>query len=108
MELAVKTGLALQGNIQQRSTFERKHYFYPDLPQGYQITQQREPISRGGYITLTENDGAATPTKVRIHQLQLEQDTGKSFHDMRPGETLLDLNRAGTGLMEIVTKPDIR
>lgn len=67
-----------------------------------------EPISRGGFITLTEKDGAATPIKVGIHQLQLEQDTGKSLHDMRPGETLLDLNRAGTGLMEIVTMPDLR
>lgn len=115
--------------MQKRSTFDRKHYFYPDLPQGYQITQQRgtftavcasrlalflilivyiEPISRGGFIALTENDGASTPMKVGIHQLQLEQDTGKSLHDMRPGETLLDLNRAGTGLMEIVTKPDLR
>lgn len=67
-----------------------------------------EPIARGGYISLTENDGAIKPLKVGIHQLQLEQDTGKSFHDMRPGETLLDLNRAGTGLMEIVTMPDLR
>lgn len=108
VELAVKTALALQGQVQKRSTFDRKHYFYPDLPQGYQITQQREPISRGGFIALTENDGASTPMKVGIHQLQLEQDTGKSLHDMRPGETLLDLNRAGTGLMEIVTKPDLR
>lgn len=57
---------------------------------------------------LTENDGASQPIKVGIHQLQIEQDTGKSLHDMRPGETLLDLNRAGTGLMEIVTKPDLR
>ncbi|GAA5815423.1 hypothetical protein MFLAVUS_008931 [Mucor flavus] len=108
VELAVKTALALQGQVQKRSTFDRKHYFYPDLPQGYQITQQREPIARGGYISLTENDGAIKPLKVGIHQLQLEQDTGKSFHDMRPGETLLDLNRAGTGLMEIVTMPDLR
>ncbi|KAI9348845.1 Aspartyl/glutamyl-tRNA amidotransferase subunit B [Pilaira anomala] len=108
VELAVKTALALQGQVQKKSTFDRKHYFYPDLPQGYQITQQREPIARGGYISLTENDGAIKPLKVGILQLQLEQDTGKSFHDMRPGETLLDLNRAGTGLMEIVTMPDLR
>ncbi|KAI7903225.1 Glutamyl-tRNA amidotransferase B subunit [Cokeromyces recurvatus] len=108
IELAVKTALALQGQVQKRSLFERKHYFYPDLPQGYQITQQREPISKGGFILLTENDGISSPVKIGIHQLQIEQDTGKSFHDMRPGETLLDLNRAGTGLMEIVTQPDIR
>ncbi|CEG64240.1 hypothetical protein RMATCC62417_01251 [Rhizopus microsporus] len=108
VELAIRTALAMDGQIQKKSSFDRKHYFYPDLPQGYQITQQREPISRGGYITLTENDGAEQPVKVGIHQIQLEQDTGKSFHDMRPGETLLDLNRAGTALMEIVTKPDLR
>ncbi|CAO3672199.1 unnamed protein product [Rhizopus stolonifer] len=108
VELAVKTALALDGKIQKRSTFDCKHYFYPDMPQGYQITQQREPISRGGFIVLTENDGAIKPSRIGIHQIQLEQDTGKSFHDMRPGETLLDLNRAGTGLMEIVTMPDLR
>ncbi|KAI8881583.1 aspartyl/glutamyl-tRNA amidotransferase subunit B [Backusella circina FSU 941] len=108
VELAVKTALALNGNVQTYSTFDRKHYFYPDLPQGYQITQQREPISRGGYISLTELDGSEKTMRIGIHQLQLEQDTGKSFHEMRPGETLLDLNRAGTGLMEIVTMPDIR
>lgn len=73
-----------------------------------QLDSHVEPISRGGFISLTENDGALTPLTVGIHQLQLEQDTGKSLHDMRPGETLLDLNRAGTGLMEIVTKPDLR
>ncbi|ORZ12690.1 Aspartyl/glutamyl-tRNA amidotransferase subunit B [Absidia repens] len=106
--LAVKTGLALDSNIQLRSTFDRKHYFYPDLPQGYQITQQREPIARGGKIYLTEMDGLTKDIAVGIHQLQLEQDTGKSMHDMRPGYTLLDLNRAGTGLMEIVTQPDLR
>lgn len=72
------------------------------------LTTLVEPIARGGYISLTEYDGAIKPLKVGILQLQLEQDTGKSFHDMRPGETLLDLNRAGTGLMEIVTMPDLR
>ncbi|KAF7730430.1 hypothetical protein EC973_002237 [Apophysomyces ossiformis] len=108
VELAVKTALALNGSVQRRSTFDRKHYFYPDLPQGYQITQQREPIARGGRIRLTELDGLDKPIEVGIHQLQLEQDTGKSFHDMRPGHTLLDFNRAGIGLMEIVTKPDMR
>ncbi|KAI8085068.1 B subunit of glutamyl-tRNA amidotransferase [Halteromyces radiatus] len=108
VQLALKTALALKSNIQTRSTFDRKHYFYPDLPQGYQITQQREPIARGGIIRLTELDGLDKSIDVGIHQLQLEQDTGKSIHDMRPGYTLLDLNRAGTGLMEIVTKPDLR
>ncbi|KAL0074746.1 aspartyl/glutamyl-tRNA amidotransferase subunit B [Phycomyces blakesleeanus] len=108
VELAVKTALALDSKVQSLSTFDRKHYFYPDLPQGYQITQQREPIARGGSISLTQLDGLDEPIKVGIEQLQLEQDTGKSMHDMRPGFTLLDLNRAGTGLMEIVTKPDMR
>ncbi|KAI8336671.1 Aspartyl/glutamyl-tRNA amidotransferase subunit B [Chlamydoabsidia padenii] len=108
VQLAIKTALALNSDIQTRSTFDRKHYFYPDLPQGYQITQQREPIARGGRIQLTQLDGLSKDIVVGIHQLQLEQDTGKSIHDMRPGYTLLDLNRAGTGLMEIVTKPDLR
>ncbi|SAL96483.1 hypothetical protein [Absidia glauca] len=108
VQLAVKTALALNADIQTKSTFDRKHYFYPDLPQGYQITQQREPVARGGQIQLTELDGLPKDVMVGIHQLQLEQDTGKSIHDMRPGQTLLDLNRAGTGLMEIVTKPDLR
>ncbi|KAI8142522.1 Aspartyl/glutamyl-tRNA amidotransferase subunit B [Fennellomyces sp. T-0311] len=108
VELAVKTALALKADVQHRSTFDRKHYFYPDLPQGYQITQQREPIARGGMIALTELDGVPEAFTVGLHQIQLEQDTGKSMHDMIVGSTLLDMNRAGTGLMEIVTKPDMR
>ncbi|KAI7865013.1 aspartyl/glutamyl-tRNA amidotransferase subunit B [Spinellus fusiger] len=108
VDLAVKTALALESKVQLYSTFDRKHYFYPDLPQGYQITQKREPIALGGHICLTELDGLDEPLSVGIEQLQLEQDTGKSMHDMQPGYTLLDLNRAGTGLMEIVTKPDMR
>ncbi|KAI9247508.1 Aspartyl/glutamyl-tRNA amidotransferase subunit B [Phascolomyces articulosus] len=108
VELAVKTALALNANVQRRSRFDRKHYFYPDLPQGYQITQQREPIARGGEIALTELDGISEPFTVGLHQIQLEQDTGKSMHDMVVGSTLLDMNRAGTGLMEIVTQPDLR
>ncbi|RUS23300.1 Aspartyl/Glutamyl-tRNA amidotransferase, subunit B/E [Endogone sp. FLAS-F59071] len=108
VDLAIKTSLALNADIHLRSSFDRKHYFYPDLPQGYQITQHYEPISTGGQIALTELDGAAQAIKVRIEQLQLEQDTGKSLHDLGPGRTLVDLNRAGTGLMEIVTMPDIR
>ncbi|ORY92085.1 amidotransferase subunit B [Syncephalastrum racemosum] len=108
VEMAVKTALALNSNVQLRSSFDRKHYFYPDLPQGYQITQHREPIARGGHLTLTKLDGVVEPITVRLDQIQLEQDTGKSFHDMEPGVTLLDMNRAGTGLMEIVTQPDLR
>ncbi|CDS07095.1 hypothetical protein LRAMOSA09618 [Lichtheimia ramosa] len=106
VELAVKTALALKSNVQYQSSFDRKHYFYPDLPQGYQITQQREPIARGGMIELTPLDGVSEPIRVGLHQIQLEQDTGKSMHEL--GSTLLDMNRAGTGLMEIVTQPDMR
>ncbi|KAM3585931.1 hypothetical protein VKS41_002469 [Umbelopsis sp. WA50703] len=108
VELAVKTAIALGSTINKRSTFDRKHYFYPDLPQGYQITQHYKPIANGGVVLLSEKDGIAEPMQVRIEQVQLEQDTGKSIHDMRPNMTLLDLNRAGAGLMEIVTKPDMR
>ncbi|RUP47961.1 hypothetical protein BC936DRAFT_145128 [Jimgerdemannia flammicorona] len=108
VDLAVMTALALKADVHLRSSFDRKHYFYPDLPQGYQITQHYEPISTGGLIALTELDGVSYPLEVRVEQLQLEQDTGKSLYDMVPGITLVDLNRAGTGLMEIVTRPDMR
>ncbi|ORX55577.1 Aspartyl/glutamyl-tRNA amidotransferase subunit B [Hesseltinella vesiculosa] len=108
VDLGIKTALALQADIQPTISFDRKHYFYPDLPQGYQITQHREPLARGGHIDLLALDGLEKDIRVGIHQLQLEQDTGKSNHDMEPGSTCLDLNRAGSGLMEIVTKPDMR
>ncbi|KAI9277745.1 glutamyl-tRNA amidotransferase B subunit [Umbelopsis sp. AD052] len=108
VELAVRTAIALGSTINHRSTFDRKHYFYPDLPQGYQITQHHKPVSQGGELELATHDGVPEPMQVRIEQIQLEQDTGKSIHDMRPDMTLLDLNRAGSGLMEIVTKPDMR
>ncbi|KAK9718578.1 hypothetical protein K7432_005428 [Basidiobolus ranarum] len=106
--LAVKTILALSGRVQKQSSFERKHYFYPDIPAGYQITQHSNPIGLGGYIELGELDGLPYPLKIGLEQLQLEQDTGKSIHDIQPGASLIDLNRAGTGLMEIVTLPDMR
>ncbi|KAF9984931.1 hypothetical protein BGZ65_012204 [Modicella reniformis] len=108
VELAVKTSLALDAHVYPISSFDRKHYFYPDLPQGYQITQHYEPLAQNGKIVLSPLDGLDYPLTVRIEQLQLEQDTGKSLHDVYPHLTLLDLNRAGTGLMEIVTKPDMR
>ncbi|KAI8061726.1 Aspartyl/glutamyl-tRNA amidotransferase subunit B [Gongronella butleri] len=108
VNLGIKTALALDAEIQRTISFDRKHYFYPDLPQGYQITQHREPLARAGSIQLLKVDGLDHDLRVGIHQLQLEQDTGKSTHDMQPGVTFLDLNRAGTGLMEIVTKPDMR
>ncbi|KAI1297562.1 hypothetical protein EDD11_007035 [Mortierella claussenii] len=108
VELAVKTSLALDAHVYPISSFDRKHYFYSDLPQGYQITQHYEPLAQNGRIVLTPLDGLDYSLTVGIEQLQLEQDTGKSLHDVYPGLTLLDLNRAGTGLMEIVTKPDMR
>ncbi|KAF9123868.1 hypothetical protein BGW39_008626 [Mortierella sp. 14UC] len=108
VDLAVKTSLALDAHVYPVSSFDRKHYFYPDLPQGYQITQHYEPLAQNGKIDLTPLDGLDYHLTVGIEQLQLEQDTGKSLHDVYPGLTLLDFNRAGTGLMEIVTKPDLR
>ncbi|KAH9999976.1 glutamyl-tRNA amidotransferase [Russula vinacea] len=101
--LALRTAIALQSDIQLRSTFDRKHYFYSDLPAGYQITQHYSPIARGGYIFLPQNN-----VSVRIQQIQLEQDTGKSMVDPRRRLSSIDLNRAGMGLMEIVSKPDMR
>ncbi|KAI0774548.1 Glutamyl-tRNA amidotransferase B subunit [Fomes fomentarius] len=103
VELGVRTAIALNAEVQNRSAFDRKHYFYADLPSGYQITQQYAPIARNGYLHL-EKDGLS----VRIKQLQLEQDTGKSMFLPRNRITAIDLNRAGTGLMEIVSEPDMR
>ncbi|CAG8538052.1 14836_t:CDS:10 [Acaulospora colombiana] len=100
VDLAVATSLALSGNVQLISMFDRKQYFYPDLPAA--------PISIGGKLMLTHLDDLDYETEVRIKQIQLEQDTGKSIHDVRPVMALIDLNRAGIGLMEIVTEPDIR
>ncbi|KAF9927245.1 hypothetical protein BGZ67_007631 [Mortierella alpina] len=108
VDLAIKTALALDAHVYPVSSFDRKHYFYPDLPQGYQITQHYEPLAQNGRVKLSPLDGLEYSLTVGIEQLQLEQDTGKSLHDIYPGLTLLDLNRAGTGLMEIVTKPDLR
>ncbi|KAF8937542.1 B subunit of glutamyl-tRNA amidotransferase [Dissophora ornata] len=108
VDLAIKTSLALDAHVYPISSFDRKHYFYPDLPQGYQITQHYEPLAQNGKLVITPLDGLDYSLTVGIEQLQLEQDTGKSLHDIYPGMTLLDLNRAGTGLMEIVTKPDMR
>ncbi|KAF9290001.1 hypothetical protein BGZ74_000581 [Mortierella antarctica] len=108
VDLAIKTSLALDAHVYPISSFDRKHYFYPDLPQGYQITQHYEPLAQNGKIEISPLDGLDYSLTVGIEQLQLEQDTGKSLHDVYPGLTLIDLNRAGTGLMEIVTKPDMR
>ncbi|EKM59499.1 uncharacterized protein PHACADRAFT_114333 [Phanerochaete carnosa HHB-10118-sp] len=103
VELGVRTALALGCEVQPRSTFDRKHYFYADLPSGYQITQHYAPFATSGHLHLSKSD-----LSVRIKQLQLEQDTGKSMTDRRRRVTSIDLNRAGAGLMEIVSEPDIR
>ncbi|KAJ2610667.1 hypothetical protein H4S08_003504 [Coemansia sp. RSA 1365] len=107
VELAARAILAFDGHVQPRSSFDRKHYFYADQPLGYQITQQHHPIGRGGYIQLGPTDGLDYPKRVNIHQLQLEQDTAKSIHGVYPGYVLVDLNRAGVALIEIVSEPDI-
>ncbi|KAN0039479.1 hypothetical protein ACTA71_007268 [Dictyostelium dimigraforme] len=103
---AISTGIALRGKINKESYFDRKHYFYQDLPQGYQITQYRKPLVRGGSMELELSDGRTH--EIKITQIQLEQDSGKSIHDIHPTRTLVDLNRAGIGLMEIVSEPDFR
>ncbi|WP_269713602.1 Asp-tRNA(Asn)/Glu-tRNA(Gln) amidotransferase subunit GatB [Caulobacter sp. NIBR2454] len=106
VEQAVRTGLGLKAQINLKSRFDRKNYFYPDLPQGYQISQFQHPIVGEGEVTVDRIDG--TSFSVRIERLHLEQDAGKSIHDLDPKATFVDLNRAGTALMEIVSKPDMR
>ncbi len=105
VEQAVRTGLGLNAAINDYSVFERKNYFYPDLPQGYQISQFQHPIVGEGAIDI-ELEGGETKT-IRIERLHLEQDAGKSLHDQHPSKTYVDLNRSGVCLMEIVSKPDI-
>ncbi len=102
---AVKTGLGLNAKINNYSVFDRKNYFYADLPQGYQISQYKNPIVGEGKVTLDMPYGSK---EVGIERLHLEQDAGKSIHDMDPQNTYVDLNRSGIALMEIVSKPDIR
>ncbi len=106
VEQAVKTGLGLKAKINHWSRFDRKNYFYPDLPAGYQISQYAHPIVGEGEIEVERDDG--TTFVVGIERLHLEQDAGKSIHDLDPDWTYVDLNRAGTALMEIVSKPDMR
>src|SRR5947199_1880173 len=103
---AVRTGLGLNAKINLRSVFDRKNYFFPDLPQGYQISQYKSPIVGEGEVTV-ELEGGKTAT-IGIERLHLEQDAGKSLHDQSPSMSLIDLNRSGVALMEIVSKPDIR
>lgn len=106
VEQAVKTGLGLDAEINLHSIFDRKNYFYADLPQGYQISQFQRPIVGEGYLDIeTENNGTI---RVGIERLHLEQDAGKSMHDQHPSKSYIDLNRSGVALMEIVSKPDMR
>ncbi|KNF02529.1 hypothetical protein PSTG_04434 [Puccinia striiformis f. sp. tritici PST-78] len=109
LRLALIASLALDCKVNPKTSFDRKHYFYPDLPAGYQITQHYSPIASGGKVLITPDDGADRTFEVRITQLQLEQDTGKSTADpLSPDQTLIDLNRSGVALVEIVTGPDLR
>jgi aspartyl-tRNA(Asn)/glutamyl-tRNA(Gln) amidotransferase subunit B len=103
---AVRTGLGLKARINLKSVFDRKNYFYPDLPQGYQISQYKSPVVGEGEVLVDLPDGEAI--KVGIERLHLEQDAGKSLHDQHPTMSYVDLNRAGVALMEIVSKPDLR
>ena len=105
VQQAIKTGLGLNAKINPYSVFDRKNYFYADLPQGYQISQYKNPIVGEGEITLDLPNGTK---KIRIERLHLEQDAGKSIHDLDPSNTFVDLNRSGVALMEIVSKPDLR
>ena len=106
VEQAVRSGLGLNAEINLHSVFERKNFFYPDNPPGYQISQYLEPIVGNGTLTLDLPDGSQR--EVGIERLHLEQDAGKSLHDQHPSLTYVDLNRAGVALMEIVSKPDLR
>lgn len=102
---AVKTGLGINAQIHLKSIFDRKNYFYPDLPQGYQISQFLDPIVGEGHLDITLEDG--TKKTIHIERIHLEQDAGKSIHDQHPKLSLIDLNRSGIALMEIVSKPDM-
>ncbi len=106
VEQAVRTGLGLKAQINKYSVFDRKNYFYPDLPQGYQISQFQQPIVGEGEIEIDLDDGEVKT--VRIERLHLEQDAGKSLHDQSPTQSFVDLNRSGVALMEIVSHPDMR
>ena len=102
---AVKTGLGINAKINRFSVFDRKNYFYPDLPQGYQISQFKQPIVGEGLLEIKVSDGEKN---IGIERLHLEQDAGKSLHDQHPKKSFIDLNRSGVALMEIVSKPDLR
>src|ERR1017187_8393718 len=103
---AVRTGLGLKAQINRRPNFDRKNYFYPDLPQGYQISQYKSPIVGDGEVVIELADGESVA--IGIERLHLEQDAGKSLHEQSPTMSFVDLNRSGVALMEIVSKPDLR
>ncbi|MFN4274387.1 MAG: Asp-tRNA(Asn)/Glu-tRNA(Gln) amidotransferase subunit GatB [Aliihoeflea sp.] len=108
---AIRTGIGLKAQINHRSVFDRKNYFYPDLPQGYQISQYKQPIVGEGVVTVSvgpDRQGNFEDIEVGIERLHLEQDAGKSLHDQHPTMSYVDLNRSGVALMEIVSKPDLR
>ena len=105
VEFAVRLGLALGSEVNLVNTFDRKNYFYADLPKGYQITQDKNPVCIGGELKVTTEAGEK---KVRIHHIHMEEDAGKSMHEGDPRDSLIDLNRAGVPLLEIITEPDLR
>ena len=105
VEFAIKMGFALNCPINQINHFDRKNYFYPDLPKGYQISQDNRPICGAGYLPITVN---GEKRKIGIHHIHMEEDAGKSIHDQDPHYSMIDLNRAGVPLLEIVTQPDMR
>ena len=104
---AIRTGLGLKAEVNKKSVFDRKNYFYPDLPQGYQISQYKQPIVGEGEVII-DVAGEPAPITIRIERLHLEQDAGKSIHDQDPRNSFVDLNRSGVALMEIVSRPDMR
>eukprot|EP01116_Phalansterium_solitarium_P003320 TRINITY_DN1413_c1_g1_i3.p1 TRINITY_DN1413_c1_g1~~TRINITY_DN1413_c1_g1_i3.p1 ORF type:complete len:386 (+),score=11.23 TRINITY_DN1413_c1_g1_i3:52-1209(+) len=107
VDLAIRAGLAVQATVNRRSSFDRKHYFYPDLPHGFQITQYYAPVVSNGHLDVPTAAGGTR--RIRIARMQLELDSGKSQHyEQHGGQTLIDLNRAGAGMLEIVSEPDIR
>src|SRR6218665_1572599 len=106
IEYAVRLGLAVKSNIREMNEYARKNYFYADLPKGYQITQDKTPICTGGYITIKQDDGSEK--NINITRIHMEEDAGKSIHDIDPFNSLIDLNRAGVALLEIVSEPEIR
>jgi aspartyl-tRNA(Asn)/glutamyl-tRNA(Gln) amidotransferase subunit B len=105
IEYAIRMGLACHSTIEKNNYFARKHYFYPDLPKGYQLSQHTTPICQGGYITIRTEEGEK---KIRLNRIHMEEDAGKSIHDTDETNTSIDLNRAGTPLIEIVSEPDLR